>query len=315
MNGDNRPLIIASVRGLGRLGLYENGQAILEKMTTEDFSADYLGDFIWSLGELRYSPSSPILLEKYEEASDQPIIRALIIEALGKMKEESSLNIIVEGINDSNIRIKNASVKAIIEFGAESARDTLISASRDNQSSTRMIAIEGLGKLKIVEGIPMLLYRAETDPDQSVRATALDSINAIDITQYTEVIKKILIQKNLDPRTYGHIMKKDLKDSIIEITDSLLQRLDNEIENQFSPFALIAAELLANNKSDLFIEFSKIIAKSRNPKVVSLLFRGVGINYPENETNIYELWKNNSKTSREVLQGIDSNLKRLTSPK
>ncbi|MBM3236339.1 HEAT repeat domain-containing protein [Candidatus Poribacteria bacterium] len=74
-------------------------------------------------------------------------IRTYILQALGKVGDESALPAILNAAGDSNSTIRRFAVSALADLGDPRAVDALIGALNDSDTDIRAAAVTALGKL------------------------------------------------------------------------------------------------------------------------------------------------------------------------
>ena len=117
--------------------------------------------------------SIPVLvaqLERYDDESDPNASqRALVLEALARVGDETTIPAIARVLGDSRAPLRHRAARAIGRIGAPESRDLLLSALADPDSYARTGAMVGMRSVPDPAAIPRLLDHLEREEDAVVR--------------------------------------------------------------------------------------------------------------------------------------------------
>ncbi len=129
-----------------------------------------------------------------------PFIREDAVDALGALKDESSIELLTEVLlndKDEDVRISAADSLGVI--GSEVALDSLKEALKDEAVDVRISAAEALGN--IGSGIAIdSLKEAMQDKDEEVRESAVEALGFIGGDRAIQALKAALSDENEDVR-------------------------------------------------------------------------------------------------------------------
>jgi HEAT repeat protein len=134
------------------------------------------------LGERGDPRAIELLLKIYHDHflhSECPSIKSYTATALGYFKDNRIIDALITGIEDSEVLIRESSIKALGKIGSPKATAALFTALKDSSYAVRLSAIQALGDIKDARAIPYLQKIAETDNDQVLRDEALIALGSI----------------------------------------------------------------------------------------------------------------------------------------
>jgi len=118
-------------------------------------------------------------------------IRTYILQALGKVGDESALPAILDAVKDSNSTIRRFAVSALADLGDTRAVDALIGALNDSETDIRVAATMALGRLggKRAENALIALL---DDKEISVRAQAVIALGHLRSNQALPLLNQMM---------------------------------------------------------------------------------------------------------------------------
>ena len=137
-------------------------------------------------------------------------IRTYVLQALGKVGDESALPVILNAAKDSNSTIRRYAVSALADMGDIRATDTLIEALGDSETDIRVEAVMALGKLRDKRADSVLIALLD-DADMSVRAQAVISLGHIGSERALPLLNRMMENES------GEWMRRYISEAIREI--------------------------------------------------------------------------------------------------
>jgi len=166
----------ASIEALGLIG---DAGALPEILQYTDSDNKLLREKAGqSLGELAINTSIPHVKKLLKD--ECPDVRLAAVKALGKMKDSSSVETLMEmAEKSSEADMREEAVKALGKIGDMKAGDLLINKLYDQSEYVRLAAIEALGDMNVREALPHLIKLLENDEKEFVRRSAGKTIMKI----------------------------------------------------------------------------------------------------------------------------------------
>lgn len=145
----------------------------LEDLKSENI--EVRNNAIYKLGKNEEKSAAPALI-KLLTSDKRGKIKLSVIEALGKIREGSSVNSLVAVLNDNDIKIKIAAIEALGKIKDPHAVQPLLNTLSDRD--TQLFAIRALGNIGDRGAVPALTKLLD-DNDQYVRYNASQALKKI----------------------------------------------------------------------------------------------------------------------------------------
>lgn len=140
--------------------------------------------------------------------------RTYILQALGKIGDETALPVILNAARDSNGTIRRFAISALADLGDTQAIDALIAALGDSESDIRATAAMSLGSLgdKKAENALIALLN---DKEVSVRSQAIIALGRIGSSRALPMLNQMMIVES------SEWMRRYMSQAIREIEGGL----------------------------------------------------------------------------------------------
>lgn len=150
-----------------------NTETYLKNLKSENIKVK--NDAVYQLGEKKEKSAVPVLI-KLLTSDKCGETKLIVIEALGKIKESSSVNSLATVLSENDIKIKIAAIKALGKIKDSHAVQPLLNSLSDRD--TQLFAIWALGNIGDRGAVPALT-KLLGDNDQYVRYNASQALKKI----------------------------------------------------------------------------------------------------------------------------------------
>ena len=133
-------------------------------------------------------------------------------DRLDQIKNSRDLEILSEALNDEDVRVREAAVRALGKIENESAVDLLIGALTDSNGEIRRRAARALGKIEDA-GAVQALGRALNDEDLEVRHAAIRALGDIEDVSAVDWLIPALTDSNVEIRRGAARALGEIEDS------------------------------------------------------------------------------------------------------
>jgi HEAT repeat protein len=212
-------IIRAALKGLGVAGGKKSVEVLLEYLDDSDFDDNLKPEIILALGDLKDPSAIDPLLDILEDSGEDPTWRRYACASLGKIADPSVLPNIKEILFEEDAIMRSYAVGALRYFDTAEINPLLISALKDSFWRVRVSAAQGLGEKKVEEAVPILIFKAEKDPENNVREEAVQALGEIANQPALEALRK-LYGSDLTPMVLRVsaaeiLAEKDLEQSLV----------------------------------------------------------------------------------------------------
>ncbi len=232
---DKPAVSTAAIRAIGKSGFTEYSPDLIKLFEDDDFTSSSKAIIIKSLGDLRSTESVEILTDILENNDEEKSWRWYACDSLGKIGAPQSINTILSAYNSDDAILRSYAISAIGNYKDKKATDLLLHGLRDSFWKIRIASARSLGKNKINEAIPILMYKAKKDPETNVRIEALIALSEIGTSESFNFLRDLYSKKTSSPKPRAKalemLVKHDLNNSIAVINQVMKEEWD--IENSY----------------------------------------------------------------------------------
>lgn len=168
-----------AIKGIGLSGIETGAQKLLELLDDDDYPSNLKPEIILALGDLKNPAALPRLQEILADEGENPVWRRYACASLGKIGDEAALPVIEKVLYDQDAMLRSYAVGSLQYFEGDRVVDLLIAALKDSFWRVRLSAAQALGTMQAVEAVPILIFKAEKDPEMNVRIEAVRALGAV----------------------------------------------------------------------------------------------------------------------------------------
>jgi HEAT repeat protein len=179
---DNKKLLPSLVKLMGRAGGESEEATLLGWFDSDSVTPSLKEEAIRALGEIGSSKAAERLGKLALDGSASKGARMLACDALAKIKDASSAEVLVKAANDADPNVRTQAIGALGAFAAmdgapgEAAKGAIAEALRDSYAKARIAACKSAADAKVAQALPFLLYKARSDPERAVKVEACKSL-------------------------------------------------------------------------------------------------------------------------------------------
>ncbi len=179
---DNKKLLPALVRLMGRAGGEPEETLLLGWFDGDSTTPALKEEAIKALGEIGSAKAAERLGKLVQDNTAGKAERMFACDSLAKIKDDSCVQSLAKAANDQDPDVRTAAIQALGAFAAgtgapgSSAKSAIAEALRDSYPKARLAACRAAAAGKVAEALPFLRYKAQSDPEQSVRGEACRSL-------------------------------------------------------------------------------------------------------------------------------------------
>lgn len=258
---ENSPFVETAVAALGKLGNADDALFLAEYYKTVSFDEEKKAlivrqNIMKAMEELDCSECWDFLLETAEDENENSIIRASAAAAIGKTGNEDALKVLTKLYEDSDPVLRAAAIKGISSFRNEEADALILQACKDPYYKVRLQAVQSAHESKNAKAVPFILYRAKTDPENTVRFAAIEALSELGNEE-----SDMWLLETFNDEKKGISLR-------VKIAESLLK---SKFDFIYSDFKKVIFETLKGEKHKILrYELGKAAAKIENPQTAEI---------------------------------------------
>ena len=233
------------VRRNGSFALREIGDErtvlTLCKMLQEDEDAHVRMNVAMTLGIIKDEVAIESL--KHAVKDPNPLVRCAIATALGAIADEECLEILSTMLEeDDNWRARRSAVMALMKIRNDKSLEKIIEALRDEEPVVRSSAAIALGDLGVTEAVRDLSVCLSEDKEPSVRRDIIKSLHSIGGPEVIEPLCKVIKSDEDENVRLSAISALELVDDEM-VLETLCEALKNDKEPDVRLFAAEALSI------------------------------------------------------------------------
>jgi HEAT repeat protein len=172
----------AAIQALGKTGDPAAGELLLAKLSSPEVAEAARGDLILALGELKDARAVPALLKIARSRDEDKSRRMYAAGALGQIGDQSALPVLREMFAERDALLKAAAASALARLSPAEAFPLLLAGMKDENWRVRVECAKALARplqpAEAEQALPLLFYKAQSDPTLQVRIEAVRTLGA-----------------------------------------------------------------------------------------------------------------------------------------
>jgi HEAT repeat protein len=278
MKDEDKKLLPGVIRLIGRAGGPDEEDLLIGWMATDSATDDLKQSAMRALGDLGSRKAVEKLRKIAEDGLQGKANRMTACDALGRIGDPAAIPSLVTAANSDDPNVRSSAVAALASFRDADALAAIQSALRDSVALVRIAACKACAKLRLVEAVPAIIYKASNDPEKAVKTEAMKSLADLGGSEGFAFLRTYLAGPKNDTAlrilAFGLLLRKDpasmdtLKERLVaegkEKDRSLYTSFVREIANSpDTPWGLPLAKILFSD-SDYLIRVGGLEWAKRN---------------------------------------------------
>ncbi len=181
LSGEGTEYRDRAIQTLGRIGNSEDAQYLVEYLDG-DISGDEKQQLIirqnimTALGEMKAVAIWDKFVEIAQDSDENVMIRASAATAIGRMEKIEAVPVLAALFEETDPVLRTAAVTGLANFDSPDAVAVILESFKDSYYKVRNEAIVAAERLELEAAVPYILYRAKTDPVETVKFRAFEAI-------------------------------------------------------------------------------------------------------------------------------------------
>ena len=268
-----------AIKGIGLSGDDKAAVKLLEILDDRDYEPNLKPEIILALGELKEPIAVPRLIEILEDENENSTWRRYACASLGKIGDRTALPAIEKVLYDEDSILRSYAVGSLKYFAGPEILQLLTAALKDSFWRVRVSAAQGLAEMNAAEAVPILIFKAEKDPEMNVRIEAVRALGAIADSPSLKALRgfygKDLTPQPLRVLSAEILAKKDLAASL-ELFKTVI---DKHWGKDTTRILEKTAQILSRTESALLASFYSRFIDSGELVIMIYGIRGIAKNH------------------------------------
>ena len=174
-------------------------EPLLAKLASVEFPDARKGDLVVALGELRDARAVDVLIRIAKGRDEDKTRRLYAADALGKIGDRRALPVLKSLFDEDDALLRAYSASALAAFGMGEALPSLLAGLRDSNARVRLQCTKALARqlapAEASQAVPILQWKAEYDPERTVRLESVRTLGAIADGPSVAFLEALLVNK------------------------------------------------------------------------------------------------------------------------
>lgn len=306
---ENNELSMAALRAVGKMKDTSKEDYLLEKFNDPEFPAERKPALVLVFGDLESKKAVPVLIDVIKNPYEDKILRMYACDSLGRIGDDRAVPELKKVFSEKDALLRAYAAAALACFDMADVVDLLIQGLKDSNWRVRYHCTLALSNKDAVKAVEILIYKAKRDPVHKVRVQAIMSLGEIGTKACFEFIRELFSRKdeNLEIRQVCSdiLIEKDLSSSLAVIKKVMWDAW-NAPAYEFKIVDICARKLSVTESFLLKDVFQKFFT-SPNMYIRIYGIRGAALNrFSDLKDKIEELSQNDpvSSVRREALAAL-----------
>jgi HEAT repeat protein len=256
---------------------------LIARLTSADFPDARKSPVILALGELKDARAADELMSIAKSQEEDKVRRMYAADSLGKIGDIRALPVLQAMFDEQDALVRLYAASALARFSLDSVFPTLIQALRDESWKVREQSAKSLARQlsssQSAAAVPILAYKAESDPVSQVRLASIQALGEIGGDRVISSLVAIYAGSNhpLESReaALGVVTKKSLSSSLDAVRKVINDEWKSYDQRTLQSTARVLSTVTASELRDIFVRF----LESPDAVVRSYGCRGIAENH------------------------------------
>ncbi|MCR5494186.1 MAG: HEAT repeat domain-containing protein [Treponema sp.] len=273
LEGENEEYFNAALSALGKTGGKKEAKYLAKYLERDDLEIPMRQALMRTLGQMNAVETWEQVVEIAQNEDENGFVRQYAAEALGNMKKEESIPILINLYENGDPNMREYCIKGLLNFpDSEKARNLILQGIRDDHVKVRLQSIKACREMKLKEAVTFLIYRAKNDNETSVKKESYPAIAELNTNEGNEYLISLLKEKKGSDSAKNMAAEALLKFGenacgVQEIKELALSVVEDD---RRKPLRKAIGVTIAKNPQDSFAEVCEKYLESKDSSTVGL---------------------------------------------
>lgn len=256
----NSNISLAAIKALGKSESQGNGQLLLDRLQDEDYPDNLKPELILALGELAYKPALEELTKIAQNRDAERVWRMYACDSLGKIGDNQSIQVFKDIFSEGDALLAIYAASALANYAMSDVEDLLIEGLKNSNVRVRIAAAKGLANKEAKKAAKVLIYKARRDPEKKVRLQSIESLGKIGSNEAVDFLLELFSDKKQSPDVLETTLCTLVDNHLNSSLKTIREVIDREWqEKDQKTIELIGKKLSQTEHSGLKDIFTKIL--------------------------------------------------------
>lgn len=275
LESDNEDYFNAALSALGKTGGKKEAKYLAKYLERDDLEVPMRQALMRTLGQMNAGETWEQIVKIAQDEDENGFVRQYAAEALGNMKNEDSIPILINLYENGDPNMREYCIKGLLNFpDSKKAIDTVIQSIRDDHVKVRLQSIKAVREMKLGSAVKYLIYRAKNDNETAVKKACYPVIAELDTKEGNDFLISQLEDKKTPDSAKNMAAEAILKYSKKEFGVKEIKELALSVveDDRRKSLRTALGKIIAKNPRD---DFDEVCIKYLESKVADVT--GLGI--------------------------------------
>ncbi len=275
----NSAIASSAVRALGMVGGKSLTDYLLKKLDDAEVAESIKNSVVLALGDLKSEKAVDRLIKIVKDQDANRVLRMYACEALGKIGDKKVVPAIRKIFREKDALLKAyaASSLAMFAINKETLR-ILMDGLKDSNWRVRVQSAKALAKARSPDTIPILRYKVLNDPVKQVKVESLKALGAIQDKKARKIVIDVFKNRKISYMIRGEALRI-LANEGLDKNLGIIKEVLNECNPRYeAKFIQTIARVLSRTKSKKDKKILEELLDSKDPVVRIYAIRGIALN-------------------------------------
>ena len=160
----------AALSALGKTGGVKEAKYLANYLQRDDLETPIRQSLMRTLGQMNAIETWAQVADIARDEDENSFVRQYAAEAIGNMKKEESIPILVGLYARANPNLREYCIKGLMNFpDSDEAVSTILQGVKDDHVKVRLQSIKAVKEMKLKSAVDSLIYRAKNDAENAVK--------------------------------------------------------------------------------------------------------------------------------------------------
>lgn len=266
-----------AARVLGDKGGEEDA-SVLRDALSQSTDPEEMSEIVLAMGDLGSPETVEPLLEIAADGSATSMLRGYAADSLGRIGDPEAIDVLREMVSAEEALVRAYAVSALSRFENAEVEGILMSALRDSVARVRELALEGVARNGMSDALQAVIYKAEQDPDETVREQAFETLAQLPGSEGLTYVQDYVLDSDNSSKTRTAAASALIEHRLTDSIETLEELVEEEWDvSQSQLLGLVARELSSKEEPALSDLYKKFLSHEE-PAVQIFGLRGIRTN-------------------------------------
>ena len=271
IKSENEDYFNDAISTIGEIGSEKEAVFLVEFLDRDDLSDAQRQTLMRTCGKMHAIETWDKIVEIRENEDENSFVRSYAAEAIGLMKKEESVPILVEHFASTDPNLRQYVIKGLINFpDIVEAKATLLQGIRDEHWKVRQESIRAVKELKLQEAVPYLTYRVEKESEKVIQNESYSAIAALNSSEGNEFLINQITNKKVSDAKKQKVVEVLLKEGFAGEKEILELAKEVVEDDRRKSLRYAIGKELAKNPKDSYQEICLMYLNSKDSTTQNL---------------------------------------------